>query len=156
MMQGKIEAEGEKEKEIHDKFLCWCETGAGSLKESIDAAETKIPKVEGSIKASEANLVQTKADVATAQTDREAAKAALAEASSMREKEAATFAAAKTEADTNLAALKKALAAIEKGTGGAFLQTSSAQVLRKLAVDSASLTDFNRDQIVSFLSQDQA
>ena len=73
----------------------------------------------------------------------------------MREKEAATFAAAKTEADTNLAALKKALAVIEAGTGGAFLQTSSAQVLRKLVVDSASLTDFNRDQIVSFLSQDQ-
>merc|ERR1719313_1259606 len=70
MMQSKIEAEAEKETEIHDKFMCWCETGAGSLKESIEAAETKIPKVSSSIEESEANLAKTKSDLATAKTDR--------------------------------------------------------------------------------------
>merc|ERR1719191_521773 len=155
MMQGKIQAEAEKEEEMHDKFMCWCENGAGRLSASIDAADVKIPKVESAIKEAEASLVQTKADLAQAQTDRDAAKAAMAEATSIREKEAATYAAAKSEADTNLAALKKATAAIEKGMGGAFLQTKSAQVLRKIVVDSASLSDFDREQVAAFLSQDQ-
>merc|ERR1719389_1312814 len=107
------------------------------------------------MKESEASLEQTKADLATSQTAREAAKTALAEASSMREKEAAAYAAAKTEADTNLAALKKALTAIEKGTAGAFLQTHAGQVLQKIVVDDESLSDFDREQVTSFLSADQ-
>merc|ERR1719440_2593456 len=55
---------------------------------------------------------------------------------------------------TNLAAMKKAIAAIEKGTGGSFLQTESASVLRKLVVDSESLSDLDRDVVASFLSTD--
>merc|ERR1719327_1007253 len=78
----------------------------------------------------------------------------MASATEVRDKEAAVFAAASTEGDTNLKALKKALAAIEKGTAGAFLQTSTAQVLKQLAVDSESLSDFDRDAVVSFLSSD--
>jgi len=31
MMQKKITAEGEKEKELFDKFMCYCQTGAGEL-----------------------------------------------------------------------------------------------------------------------------
>merc|ERR1719207_446096 len=40
--------------------------------------------------------------------------------------------------------------------GGAFLQTQSAQVLRKLVVDTSSLSDFDREQVASFLSADQS
>merc|ERR1719262_1514084 len=96
MMQNKIEAEAEKQKEIYDKFMCWCETGAGTLATSIDAAKTKIPQVASSIQENEAALEQTKADLATAKTSRDAAKAAVAEATGVREKEAAAFAADST------------------------------------------------------------
>eukprot|EP00747_Dinoflagellata_sp_TGD_P152140 gnl/TRDRNA2_/TRDRNA2_177268_c4_seq4.p1 gnl/TRDRNA2_/TRDRNA2_177268_c4~~gnl/TRDRNA2_/TRDRNA2_177268_c4_seq4.p1 ORF type:complete len:731 (+),score=269.86 gnl/TRDRNA2_/TRDRNA2_177268_c4_seq4:96-2288(+) len=156
MMQSKITAEGEKQQEAYDKFMCWCQNGEGQLEASIDAAKTKIPQVTSTIKEGEASLAQTKADVASAKQAREAAKAALAEASAIREKEAAAYAAAKTEADTNLAALKKALSAIEKGSGAAFLQTHLGQVLQNLIVNDESLSDIDREVVTSFLSTDQS
>merc|ERR1719453_2380307 len=48
-MQKKIDAEEEKETELYDKFMCYCENGAGALSASVDAAEKKIPEVESSI-----------------------------------------------------------------------------------------------------------
>merc|ERR1719163_1311345 len=119
-MQNKIEAEGEKQKEIHDKFMCWCTTGADDLAASIDAAGTKVPQVVSAIESDEATLAQTKTDLKSAQEGREAAKAAMASATEVREKEAKTYASEYEEDTTNHAALKKALAAIEKGMGAAF------------------------------------
>merc|ERR1719482_1415938 len=45
-MQKKIDTEEEKETELYDKFMCYCENGAGALKASVEAAEKKIPEVE--------------------------------------------------------------------------------------------------------------
>jgi hypothetical protein len=75
MMQNKIEAEGEKQKKMHDQFMCWCTTGAGDLAASIDASGVKIPQVESALTAAEESLTQTKADLKGAQVGRDAAKA---------------------------------------------------------------------------------
>merc|ERR1719159_859823 len=88
-MHDKVEAEGVKEKELYDKFMCYCKTSGSDLEASIAAAGTKIPSVGAEIKEKEAALVQTKADLATAQTDKSEAKSTMASASSIREKEAA-------------------------------------------------------------------
>jgi len=32
MMQKKVQAEGEKEQELFDKYMCWCATGGAGLK----------------------------------------------------------------------------------------------------------------------------
>merc|ERR1719409_738764 len=50
MMAKKIEAEGKAEKELFDKFMCWCETGGAELEAAIKAAEEKIPQLESQIK----------------------------------------------------------------------------------------------------------
>jgi len=57
----------------------------------------------------------------------------------------------KNDADANIGALSKAIPAIEKGMGGAFLQTSSASVLRQISV-SADMIPADRDLLASFLS----
>eukprot|EP00971_Amphidinium_carterae_P261274 5183364-Amphidinium_carterae.1 len=44
-MTSKIEAEAEKEKELYEKYMCYCKSSAGTLKEGIATAEDKIPKV---------------------------------------------------------------------------------------------------------------
>jgi peptidoglycan hydrolase CwlO-like protein len=153
MMQKKITAEGEKEKKLFDKFMCYCQTGAGELQNSIDAADTKIPQVESALKESAAMKTQLEADVKQAQSDRAEAKAAIAKATSLREKEAATFAKDSSDMKTNLAAMAKAIAAIEGGmSGSAFLQTSGASTVRKLAVD-MDISAADRDQLMSFLSE---
>merc|ERR1719199_1756636 len=99
MMTKKITAEGEKEKELYDKFMCYCQNGDEALAKSIADAEAKIPSVSSDIEEAEAQVAQLKSDLKSHQTDRAAAKAAMAEATSIREKEAATFAALKAEMD---------------------------------------------------------
>merc|ERR1711870_107946 len=69
-------------------------------------------------------------------------------------KEAGAFAAEKSDYDTNIAAIEKAVAALEKGAGGSFLQTSTAATLRKLAID-MEMPDLDRQDLTSFLSGKQ-
>merc|ERR1719235_2028393 len=152
MMQKKVEAEGVKEEELYEKFVCYCKSSKGTLAKSIEDAETKIPQVESDIKEAESEKAQLMEDLNSHKADREEAKAAMAKATEIREKEAAAFAKEKADEDANLAALKKALAAIEKGMAGGFLQTSAAAVLRRLVL-SQDLSNNDRDILSAFLSQ---
>jgi len=151
-MQKKIAAEGEKEKELFDKFNCYCQNGDAVLGKSISEAETKAPQVSSDIEEGEAQVVQLKSDLKSHQTDRAAAKSAMAEATAIRTKEAAEFASLKAELDANLAALAKATTAIEKGMAGSFLQTNDAQVLKKLVLAENSMAEYDREELTSFLS----
>merc|ERR1719410_1024835 len=56
----------------------------------------------------------------------------------------------KSDYDTNIAAIGKAVTALEKGMGS-FLQTNSAATLRKIAI-SVEMSDMDRQDLVSFLS----
>jgi peptidoglycan hydrolase CwlO-like protein len=153
MMQNKIEAEGKKEQVLFDKFMCYCTNGRGQLEDGIQAAEEKIPKVESDIKELGAEVIQLSADIEKAKTDRADAKAAIAEATAIREKEAAAYAKESGDYKANLGAMDKAIAAIEKGAGGSFLQTATGATLRKLSV-SVEMSDADRDVLSSFLSTD--
>jgi hypothetical protein len=53
-MEKKVVAEGEKEKALFDKYMCYCSTSGSDLSKSIGAAETKMPELESSIKEAEA------------------------------------------------------------------------------------------------------
>merc|ERR1719265_38696 len=140
----KIEAEGEKEKDMFDKFMCYCDNADTTLGKSIGDAETKILQLEADLKEAVETKAQLEADIKQHQTDRAAAKEAMAKATEIREKEAAAFAKESTEDKANLDALEKATAAIEKGMAGGFLQTSAASVLRKLAVGKADIVEYDR------------
>merc|ERR1719171_314280 len=152
MMQKKVEAEGKKEDELYEKFFCYCDGSGAALKKAIADAETKIPQLESDIKEAEAMKNQLGGDVDTAKSDREAAKEAIAKATSMREKDAAAFAKESAEDKSNLDALTKALAAIEKGMAGGFLQTRAASVLRQLSL-TQDMAGTDRDILASFLTQ---
>merc|ERR1719262_324973 len=114
-MHKKVTAEGEKEAELFDKFMCYCKTGSGDFSKSIGDAETKIPQLGSELKDSEATLAETKEGLKQDQMDRSAAKEAIAEATGIREKENAAFTAAKDDFVANIAAIVKATAALERG-----------------------------------------
>merc|ERR1712232_1197642 len=76
-------------------------------------------------------------DLKAHQTDRSAAKEAFAKASA--------------DLKTNLAALGKAIPAIEKGMSG-FLQTNTASVLRQLSI-TLDMSSVDRELLTSFLSE---
>jgi hypothetical protein len=152
-MQKKVQAEAKAGEDLFDKYMCYCKTGASDLSASIGAADTKIPEVASSIKEAEANKIQLDADLVSHRSDREAAKAAMAKATALREKEAKTYAAYKTEADTNIAAINKAVNAIDSGmSGGSFLQTNTAAAIRKLFQTQVDLPDIDRQDVLAFLA----
>merc|ERR1719261_1337759 len=131
-MQAKVTEEGQKEKALFEKYMCYCKTSGGDLSKSISDAETKIPQLGSDIKEGEAKLAQLKEDLKQHQVDRSAAKAAIAEATTLREKEAAAYAKEAAEAKANIASVNGAVQALEKGMAGAFLQTRAASVVRHL------------------------
>jgi len=153
-MQTKISAEGEKEADLFEKFMCYCKSGSGDLSKSIGDAETKIPQLSSDLSSSEASLAETKEGLKQDQSDRSAAKTATAEATGMREKENAAFVGAKDEYVANIAAILKAVTALEKGNAGSFLQTQSAAVLKQVLSSPATrdMLEEDRQQLLSFLS----
>merc|ERR550514_51682 len=117
MMKKKVEAEGEKEEELFEKFMCYCENADATLGKSIDEAKTKIPQLESDIKEAEALKAQLEEEIEKHRADREAAKEAMAKTTAIREKEAAEFAKVTGEMKSNLDAMDRAIAAISKGMG---------------------------------------
>merc|ERR1719198_2168464 len=57
-MQKKVTAEGEKEKELFEKFMCYCKNSDATLGKSIADAEEKIPEVGTNIEEGEAKKTQ--------------------------------------------------------------------------------------------------
>ena len=53
MMQKKVEAEGEKEQELFDKFMCYCKASGGDLAASIADAETKVSELPSAVEEAE-------------------------------------------------------------------------------------------------------
>jgi len=151
MMQNKVTAEGKKSEEIYDKFMCYCDNADTMLAGAITAAENKIPQLEAAVGKDVEMKKQLETDVKNHKADREAAKGAIAEATALREKEAAAFAKASGDLKANLAALAKAIPAIEKGMGAGFLQTNSAQVVQQLSIN-MDMSNVDRQMLASFLS----
>jgi len=153
-MQNKVVAEGKKEQELFDKFMCYCSNGAGELADSIKAADTKVPQVEAALKEATANKAQFEADVKKHQSDRADAKTAIASATALREKQAAEYAKVSSDYNDNIAAMGKAISAMGGASAAAFVQTTSATAVRRLAID-MDLSPADRDQVMAFLAQGQ-
>jgi len=153
-MQKKVEVEGKKEKELFEKFMCYCKNGLGDLKQAIQANEAKIPQVETALSEAKALKEQLEKDIGELKGSTGDAKATIAKAKGIRQKEASTFAKDSSDKKTNIEALKKAVAAIEAGAAGKFLQTSteSMTTLQNLAIN-ADMRSADREMLTAFLSQ---
>merc|ERR1740133_681800 len=139
---------------MFEKFMCYCKNGKGALEASVEAAKGKNEQLVASIKETDAQLKQSKADLKSAQESRAAAKDAVAKATALREKEAGIFAKESGDFKTNLAAMKKATAAISGGMGGAFLQTSAASALKQLSIN-MEMSSMDREVLTAFLTGGQ-
>merc|ERR1719456_473984 len=105
MMQKKVEAEGAKEAELFEKFMCYCKSSGETLAKSLADGEMKMPQLASDIKEAESAKAQLEEELAQHQTDRDDAKAAMAKATEIREKEAAAFAKEESEDKANIEAL---------------------------------------------------
>merc|ERR1719331_207061 len=150
-MQKTVESEGEKEKELFEKFMCYCNNGAGSLDASIQTAAAAIESLTGKIATEKAQKSQFEQEVAQHKTDRTEAEKTVKESTAMREKEANEFAATSGELKANVEAMTGALAALRKGLGASLMQTSAGQTLRNIIEHSPAVSESERSTLVSFL-----
>jgi len=154
-MQKKITEESKKEQELFDKFMCYCKTSRKDLSESVQAAVEKIACLEGDLKSGAEKKEQTESSLKNNQGSREAAKEDVTKATVLREKEAAEYAKIKADLEANIAAIKKAIAALETGLAGGFLQTPEAGRVRSYALEKADIPDSSRQELLAFLSGSQ-
>merc|ERR1719217_1545817 len=134
MMAKEIEEDGEKDEEMHEKYMCYCETNSKKLSDGIAALEAEIPQIEASIKEALGAKAQLEAGLAK------------------REKENTAFVDESTESKANIAACKKAIDAITAGMAGSFLQSDATGALRKLILARDSLDRYTRNMLTEFLS----
>jgi hypothetical protein len=151
-MQKEIEAEGAKEKELFDKFMCYCSGGAGSLSKSIADSKAKIEELTATLAADSAAKAQTAQDLIGHKKDREGATADMEEAAVIRNKELTAFEELKADTESNIAAMGKAIPALESGMGGAaLLQIPGVSGLRKIVDSYPKMDSMDRHAAVAFL-----
>jgi hypothetical protein len=153
-LQAKVEGEGAKEREIHEKYMCYCKNGAASLEKSVADAGNNIPQLEASIKEALGKKAGLDSEIASHVADQAAAKTAMAEATALREKDKAAFDSALAEEQAELTPINAALAALEKGAAASFLQSSTAQLLKKVVQAKNDMNDGDRSEMITFLASD--
>jgi len=124
-MQKEIEAEGETEQKMFDKFMCYCDGNTDGMGKAAEEAAQKITELQSKLAAEKAEKSQLDQELVQHKKDREAAKGDLSTATSIREKEHAEFVELTGDAKANVDALTGAIAALEKGMGKSFIQQNA-------------------------------
>jgi len=150
-MEKKVVAEGEKQDELFEKFMCYCKNSGDGLAKGVAEAQARIPELEAGIEEATGKLAQFKSDIKSHKADREAAETAVAEATEIRNKEKSEYDKQNEEDSADLAAAQKAVKALEKGLGSSFLQSQDSQVLKQV-VSRQTLASNDRDDLLCFLS----
>merc|ERR1719456_2140074 len=151
-MQKEIEAEGATEKELYDKFMCFCETGEGDLANSIAGNKAKIEELSSKHESETAEKSQIDQELVDHKSDREGAQKDVAEATAIRDKEKAEYEATAADSAANINALSGALPALEQGMGGAaLLQTAGGSRLNKIFESAQDLDSYDKENVLAFL-----
>jgi len=153
-LKAKVENEGEKERAIHDKYMCYCKNGAASLEKSIADAGTKMPEIESAIAEEEAKKAQLDSEIAKHKADQVAAKTAMAEATALREKGKAVFDQELADESVTLKNINDATTALSMGAMTSFIQSRGAQVLKKVVQSRENMDEADRNELLSFLAQE--
>merc|ERR1719263_1411548 len=111
-MQKEIEAEGDKEQDLFDKFMCFCEGNTDGMSAAAEKASQDIVELKSKLEAEKAEKTQLDQELVQHKLDREKAKGDLDQATSIREKEKAEYEAATGDLGTNLKAMTGAIDAL--------------------------------------------
>jgi hypothetical protein len=137
-----IEADGEKEQKIYDKFACWCEDTTARKAAAIDAAKDEIVELSKAI-------VQAKGTVATLTADLKQVKIDIAdniksteEATALRAKEKAEYERVKANTEQARDGCKKAMEVLAPAGKGK--EASTLQEAQTLSVVGGVRSALNR------------
>merc|ERR1719498_1225383 len=121
-MKAELEAEADKESEMYDKMVCWCETNEKEKKKAIADAEAKDIELSSEIEARAAKFGEQATEIDRLKKQIAEDTAALKEATAIREKQAAAFSATEKELMQNVVNVKNAIEVLSKHHSAAFVQ----------------------------------
>jgi len=154
-MAKNVGAEGEKEKHLFDRFMCYCKGGEADLQKSISDNGAKYPVVQSDLEQAQSSVAKLKEDLKEHRANWQSAKQAIGAANAVRAREHKMFQLEVAEKQEYLTSLSKAMPTLQSGMAGTrFLQTNAAlmQNVRKAASVDPQLTDDDRESVMSFLS----
>jgi len=153
-MQKEIEAEGVKEKELYDKFMCFCDGNNAEMKKSVEDMKGKIDEYASLVEQEKAEKAQLDQDIPKHEADKAAAIEDLEKSTALRSKENSEFETDLADQKTNLAGVSSAIPALEKGMGAAaFVQLPISKQVRAVIEASKYTNSYDRSLVVSFLDQ---
>lgn len=153
-LQKKVEEEGKQEKELYDKFVCYCKTTSKSLEEAITKATDASRITPEDIAAKKAELEAAKADVEKLKVDKTSSEDTIKAADSQRAKENEVHVKIIDEGKQTQGAVSDAMNVLGgKGSKVAFLDLRQKSYLPKLlqAIETSSrVSDSNRDSVLAY------
>eukprot|EP00933_Yihiella_yeosuensis_P047778 TRINITY_DN436_c0_g6_i1.p1 TRINITY_DN436_c0_g6~~TRINITY_DN436_c0_g6_i1.p1 ORF type:complete len:682 (-),score=245.91 TRINITY_DN436_c0_g6_i1:165-2210(-) len=165
-MSEKIEKEGDKEKDLFDKFMCHCKEELAAFKGGKAKYEADIAMLKPEIEQTEATINTLTQEIDTKKTEKKEAVESKNTATVQRKEEQKEFDKKDAELKDTIASINDAIPALEKAMGGGtgFLQTrskvlshlSAKQVTRleQVVMNSKSATEEDRDLIRAFLQKE--
>merc|ERR1719469_73452 len=113
-MKAELDAEADKESEMYDKMVCWCETNEKEKKKAIADADVKDRELVAEIESRSARFGQLSANIEQTKKEIGENTAALKEATSIRETEAAKFREEEKDLVQQITNLRNAVAVLSK------------------------------------------
>merc|ERR1719161_2274802 len=134
-LKAKIEADGKMEQQLYDKYACWCETTSARKANDIHTAMSDIKSLGTKILELKGLVATRASEIATDTLDIQSNQQAQDEATGIRQKENAAYMAEKTEMETTINALQRAIEVLSgAGTKTALLQTAPADEMTLLNI----------------------
>merc|ERR1719454_1550633 len=134
-LKAKIEADGKMEQQLYDKYACWCETTSARKANDIHTAMADIKSLGTKILELKGLVATRTSEIAQLSLEIQSNQAAQDEATGIRQKENAAYMAEKTEMETTLNALQRAIEVLSgAGTKTALLQTQPQDEMTLLAI----------------------
>jgi len=153
-MQKEVEAEGEAEKELFEKFMCYCKGNNDSLRKQAEDGAALGEELRSKVKAETSEKKQVDQDQVQAKKDRAEAQNDLAQATKLREKENNEYVAEFGDTESNIDATGKAITALENGMGASLLQTKlGGRLADVVGMYADKLEADEKEHMVAFLSQ---
>merc|ERR1719503_64998 len=121
-MKAELDAEADKEAEMYDKMVCWCETNEKEKTKAIADAEAKDKDLSAEIEARSARFGSVSTEIEAMKKQIAEDTAALKEALAIREKEAANFRGDEKDTVQAITNLKNAIGVLKKHQGASFVQ----------------------------------
>jgi hypothetical protein len=153
-MKKELEDEGDVEKGMFEKFMCYCDGNTEGMSKAVEEAGQKITELKSKLEAEKAEKAQLDQELVQHKLDRESAKGDLEQATLLREKEHAEYVEATGDQGANIAALGGAIEALAKGMG-AFLQAPRNPRLARVVRASAAVDDYEKQDLLALLEGKQ-